>query len=127
VDANVIYDITGSGSGSISGSSCQLAKDWSVQVWLGKLGAVVPLSSTGHSTNKTTVRGVAFEVYKAEISGIKTYTFVAASPQPTFSGDFLQFVQWLVDSDGLTRSICVQFHLSRNRYLCRHRRHLRHD
>jgi glycosyl hydrolase family 12/cellulose binding protein with CBM1 domain len=106
--ANVVYDFTGSGGNSNSGILCQLTKDWNVQVWLGKLGAIAPLSSTGHPFTATTIRGVAFDVYKAELSGIKTYTFVATSPQPTFSGDLLQFVQWLVDSHGLTSSICDQ-------------------
>lgn len=94
--ADVSYDafITSTDSTDVTAS-------YEVMIWLAALGGAGPISSTGYTPIATpTIGGVTWNLFK----GPNTWTvfsFVASSEQTDFSGDVMDFFNYLIDNQGM--------------------------
>ena len=80
-------------------------------IWLVTLGGAFPLSYTNDATARLTIAGTSFQLYKGPRGGhgaSTIFTFVADSDQSSYSGDLLDFFQYLVDNEGVSSSVYLQ-------------------
>ncbi|KAJ2892908.1 endoglucanase [Zalerion maritima] len=98
--ANVAYDI-------FTNSDCGDTAEYEIMIWLAALGGAGPISSTGSTIDTPALSGVTWDLYYGLNGDMKVYSFVAQSDQPDFSGDLLDFFDYLVDSQGYSDSQCI--------------------
>ncbi|RYP70886.1 hypothetical protein DL771_005136 [Monosporascus sp. 5C6A] len=99
--ANVAYDL-------FTASTPDGAPEYEIMIWLGSLGGAGPISETGSTIATPAVSGVTWDLYYGSHSQMKVYSFVARSNQKRFDGDLMDFVNYLVDSQGLSTSQYLQ-------------------
>ena len=99
--ADVSYDtfLGNSGSGSAN---------YEVMVWLAALGGAGPISSTGSPIATPNIGGTTFKLYKGPNGSTTVFSFVASSEITNFSGDLMNFFNYLVTSQGVSSSQYLQ-------------------
>ncbi|KAL4928568.1 putative endoglucanase [Aspergillus undulatus] len=97
VVANVAYDLFT--TSSVGGDS-----EFEIMIWLAALGGAGPISSTGSSIASVTLGGVSWNLWYGLNGNMEVYSFVASSTTQSFSADLIDFVNYLVDSQGLSSS-----------------------
>jgi xyloglucan-specific endo-beta-1,4-glucanase len=84
-----------------STDSTDTTASYEVMIWLGALGGAGPISSTGYTPIATPViGGITWNLFK----GPNTWTvfsFVASTQQNDFSGDVMDFFNYLIDNQGV--------------------------
>jgi xyloglucan-specific endo-beta-1,4-glucanase len=95
--ADVAYDLFSSSSSS--GSS-----EYEVMIWLAALGGAGPISSTGSTIATPTIDGVSWKLYDGYNGAMHVYSFVASSQVTSFSGDIMDFINWLSTNEGYPKS-----------------------
>ncbi|CAL5872797.1 uncharacterized protein PFLUO_LOCUS7066 [Penicillium psychrofluorescens] len=98
ITADVSYDMFL--SSSASGSD-----EYEIMVWLAALGGAGPISSTGSTIATPTINGVTWKLYYGLNGSTYVYSFVAESEVTSFSGDMLQFFQYLEENEGVSSSL----------------------
>lgn len=96
--ADVAYDM-------FLSSSADGDAEYEIMVWLAALGGAGPISSTGQSVATTTIGGVSFDLWSGKNGNMQVYSFVASSEAQSFSGDLLDFFQYLEQNQGLQSSL----------------------
>ncbi|KAL4907289.1 xyloglucan-specific endo-beta-1,4-glucanase A [Aspergillus multicolor] len=95
--ADVAYDLfTSSSAGGDSENE--------IMIWLAALGGAGPISSTGSSIASVTLGGVTWDLYSGPNGSMQVYSFVASSTTENFSADLMDFINYLVENQGLSTS-----------------------
>jgi xyloglucan-specific endo-beta-1,4-glucanase len=84
---------------------------YEVMIWLASLGGAFPMSYTSDAIATLTIAGTSFHLYKGPRGGhgaSTIFTFVADSDRSSYSGDLLDFFQYLVDNAGVSSSLYLQ-------------------
>ncbi|KAL4953742.1 xyloglucan-specific endo-beta-1,4-glucanase A [Aspergillus filifer] len=95
--ANVAYDLFT--TSTVGGDS-----EFEVMIWLAALGGAGPISSTGSSIASVTLGGVSWNLWYGLNGNMEVYSFVASSTTKSFSADLVDFINYLVDNQGLPSS-----------------------
>ncbi|KAL4942442.1 xyloglucan-specific endo-beta-1,4-glucanase A [Aspergillus oleicola] len=95
--ANVAYDLFT--TSTVGGDS-----EFEIMIWLAALGGAGPISSTGSSIASVTLGGVSWNLWYGLNGNMEVYSFVASSTTESFSADLIDFVNYLVDNQGLSSS-----------------------
>ncbi|CAI7587352.1 unnamed protein product [Penicillium viridicatum] len=77
------------------------SEEYEIMVWLAALGGAGPISSTGKAIATVTLNGVEWDVWVGPNGQMTVYSFVAKSTVSHFSGDLLDFFDYLVKDQGL--------------------------
>jgi xyloglucan-specific endo-beta-1,4-glucanase len=77
-------------------------------IWLDALGGAVPLSTTGKPIATATLLGKKWEIWKGTNSARTVFTFVAKSAVTSFSGDLMEFIYYLIDNNGVSKSQIIR-------------------
>jgi xyloglucan-specific endo-beta-1,4-glucanase len=89
-----------------STDSTTAAHDFEVMIWLAALGGAEPIGY-GTPIASPSIDGITWNLYK----GPNTWTvfsFVATSEQTNFSGDVMNFFNYLIDNQGLPSNYYLQ-------------------
>lgn len=73
-------------------------------VWLAALGGAGPISSTGSAIATPTIAGSKWSLYSGPNGDTTVYSFVASSQITNFSADMLDFLNYLVENEGVSSS-----------------------
>ncbi|KAL4798081.1 xyloglucan-specific endo-beta-1,4-glucanase A [Aspergillus venezuelensis] len=95
--ANVAYDLFT--TSTVGGDS-----EFEIMIWLAALGGAGPISSTGSSIASVTLGGVSWNLWYGLNGNMEVYSFVASSTTESFSADLVDFINYLVDNQGLSSS-----------------------
>jgi xyloglucan-specific endo-beta-1,4-glucanase len=93
IRANVAYDLFTAQDVNHATSS----GDYELMVWLGRYGGVNPIGSYVTTVN---VGGRSWSLWVGYNGSMKVFSFVAASPVLSFSGDLKSFFNYLAQSQG---------------------------
>lgn len=92
--ANVAYDLfTSSGS---------TTPEYEVMIWLSALGGAGPISSTGSPIASVNLAESAWKLYKGVNGQMTVFSFVADTAVEDFCGELMDFVDYLVDEQGVS-------------------------
>lgn len=94
VVADVSYDMFT--SYSPGGSSA-----YEIMIWLGALGGAGPISHTGLPITTVTIAGISWDLFEGPNGATTVFSFVAHGEQNSFNADLLDFLQFLIQSQGL--------------------------
>ncbi|KZT27248.1 glycoside hydrolase family 12 protein [Neolentinus lepideus HHB14362 ss-1] len=78
--------------------------DYEVMVWLDALGGAGPISSSGSPIASPTIGGYSWHLYSGPNGQMTVYSFVASRTITAFSGDLIQFFQYLESNEGVSSS-----------------------
>lgn len=95
--ADVAYDM-------FTSSSADGSDEYEIMIWLAALGGAGPLSESGSTIATPDIGGVTWDLYSGPNGDTTVYSFVASSEQTSFSGDLIDFFNYLVDYEGLSSS-----------------------
>lgn len=76
-------------------------------VWLGAIGGAGPISETGSTIANPEVGGVTWDLYEGSHSQMTVYSFVAPSNIESYSGDLIEFMDYLQAEHGFDDSQLV--------------------
>ncbi|RDW91789.1 hypothetical protein BP5796_01183 [Coleophoma crateriformis] len=93
--ADVSYDL-------FTSSTATGSNEYEIMIWLAALGGAGPISSTGSTVATPTINGATWELYSGPNGDTTVYSFVAATEQTSFSGDIMDFMNYLIQNEGLS-------------------------
>lgn len=96
--ADVAYDL-------FLSSTADGDAEYEIMIWLAALGGAGPISSTGKSVASTTIGDVSWDLWSGKNGNMQVYSFVASSPTKSFSGNLMEFFQYLEKNQGLQSSL----------------------
>jgi xyloglucan-specific endo-beta-1,4-glucanase len=77
---------------------------YEIMVWLAAYGGAGPISSTGAAIATPTIGSTSFKLFEGPNGDTTVYSFVADSPVEDFSGDMMDFLNYLVQNQGVSDS-----------------------
>ncbi|KAI3397579.1 hypothetical protein diail_10551 [Diaporthe ilicicola] len=77
---------------------------YEIMVWLAAFGNAGPISSTGSAIATPTIGSNTFKLYSGPNGDTTVYSFVADSTIASFSGDMMDFLNYLVKNEGVSDS-----------------------
>ena len=77
-------------------------------IWLSALGGAGPISSTGSPIATVTLADSSWNLYQGVNGQMTVFSFVAASDVNNFCGDLVDFIDYLVDEQGVGESQVLQ-------------------
>lgn len=95
--ADVSYDM-------FTSSSASGDDEYEIMIWLAALGGAGPISSTGSTVATPTIAGVTWDLYSGANGDTTVYSFVAQSEAESFSGDLMDFFDYLSENEGFSLS-----------------------
>jgi xyloglucan-specific endo-beta-1,4-glucanase len=95
--ADVSYDM-------FTSSSADGSDEYEIMVWVAALGGAGPISSSGSTIATPTIGDVTWDLYSGPNGDTTVYSFVASSEQTSFSGDLLDFFDYLEEYEGFSSS-----------------------
>ncbi|KAI0479476.1 family 12 glycosyl hydrolase [Xylariaceae sp. FL0804] len=95
--ADVAYDL-------FTSSSASGSDEYEIMIWLAALGGAGPISSTGSPVATPTLAGASWDLYAGYNGDVEVFSFVAAAEQTAFSGDLMDFLDYLTANEGLSTS-----------------------
>lgn len=95
--ADVSYDM-------FTSSSAEGTNEYEIMVWLAALGGAGPISSTGSPIATPSLAGSTWKLYSGPNGDTTVYSFVAETEVTDFSGDLMDFLNYLVNDEGLSDS-----------------------
>lgn len=99
--ADIAYDI-------FTGQASSGTADYEIMIWVAALGGAGPISSTGSKIATVTLAGNSWDLYKGPNGSTTVFSFVASSQVDDFNGDLMDFMNYLVKSQGLSNSQILQ-------------------
>ncbi|ORY55263.1 cell 12a endoglucanase [Pseudomassariella vexata] len=99
--ADVAYDL-------FTGSSASGSAEYEVMIWLAAIGGAGPISSTGSTIATPTIAGTTWNLYSGPNGDMTVFSFVAPSQVTSFDGDIMDFVNYLIQSQGMSSSQILQ-------------------
>lgn len=73
-------------------------------IWLAALGGAGPIPSTGSPVATPTIAGNTWKLYTGPNGDTTVFSFVAESEVTSFSGDLMDFFDYLTENEGLSTS-----------------------
>jgi xyloglucan-specific endo-beta-1,4-glucanase len=95
--ANVSYDL-------FTSSKAGGANEYEIMIWLAALGGAGPISATGSPVATVTLAGQSWKLYFGSNGVNKVFSFVAEKQNQNFSGDLMEFLNYLTSKQGLPKS-----------------------
>ncbi|RLN91618.1 hypothetical protein BBJ28_00010787 [Nothophytophthora sp. Chile5] len=95
--ADVAYDL-------FTSSTADGDNEFEIMIWLAALGGAGPISSTGSAVATTTIGSVEFSLYSGANGDTTVYSFVASDETTSFSGDLMDFFNYLTENEGMSTS-----------------------
>lgn len=95
--ADVSYDL-------FTSSSADGSDEYEIMIWLDAIGGAGPISSTGNTVDTPTLAGTTWDLYSGPNGATTVFSFVAASAVEDFSGDLMDFLNYLIENQGLASS-----------------------
>lgn len=95
--ADVAYDM-------FTSSSADGSDEYEIMVWLAALGGAGPISESGSAIATPTIGDVSWSLYSGPNGDTTVYSFVASSEQTDFSGNLIDFFDYLEEYEGLSSS-----------------------
>ncbi|KAL1872116.1 hypothetical protein Daus18300_004485 [Diaporthe australafricana] len=77
---------------------------YEIMVWLAAYGGAGPISSTGSAIATPTIGSNSFKLFSGPNGDTTVYSFVADSTIEDFSGDMMDFLNYLVQNEGVADS-----------------------
>ena len=77
-------------------------------IWLAALGGAGPISSTGSPIATPTIGGTTFKLYKGPNGSTTVFSFVAETEQTNYSGNLMNFFDYLTANQGVSTSQYLQ-------------------
>ncbi|KPM45595.1 hypothetical protein AK830_g867 [Neonectria ditissima] len=99
--ANVAYDLFTS---STDGGDYE----YEFMIWLDALGGAGPISATGSAIATVTLADSEWVLYQGKNSQMTVFSFVASETVSSFCGDLMDFVDYLIDNQGVSESQIIQ-------------------
>ncbi|KAL3454118.1 xyloglucanase 2 [Aspergillus insuetus] len=99
--ANVAYDL-------FTASTADGPAEFEIMIWLTALGGAGPISTSGAPIAEPTLGGSAWSLYQGTNAATTVYSFVASSPIEAYSGDLVEFLEYLVSDQGFSAAQYVQ-------------------
>lgn len=99
--ANVAYDL-------FTASTADGSPEYEFMIWLSALGGAGPISSTGSPVASVTLAGTSWNVFKGVNGQMTVFSFVAGSDVNNFCGDLADFVDYLIDEEGVSEDQILQ-------------------
>ena len=99
--ADIAYDI-------FTGKAATGTADYEIMIWVAALGGAGPISSTGSKLTTVTLAGNSWDLYKGPNGDTTVFSFVAPSQVDNFNGDLMDFMNYLVQNQGLSNSQILQ-------------------
>jgi xyloglucan-specific endo-beta-1,4-glucanase len=99
--ADVAYDI-------FTGSSASGDAEFEIMIWLAALGGAGPISASGSPIATPTIGGSSWSLYQGTNAATTVYSFFASSQIESYSGDLVDFFNYLVSSQGFSNSQYIQ-------------------
>lgn len=99
--ADVSYD-------TFLGTTASGTASYEVMIWLAALGGAGPISSTGSPIATPTIGSTTFKLYKGPNGSTTVFSFVAESEQTDYTGDLMDFFNYLVTNEGVSSSQFLQ-------------------
>lgn len=93
--ADVSYDL-------FTSSTAGGANEYEIMIWLAALGGAGPISSTGSPVATPTIAGHSFKLFKGPNGDTTVFSFVATTEIQSFSGDLMDFLNYLVSEEGVS-------------------------
>lgn len=78
--------------------------EYEIMVWLAAIGGAGPISSTGSAIATPTIAGSSWSLYSGPNGDTTVYSFVASSQIEDFSGDMMDFLNYLVENEGVSNT-----------------------
>ena len=85
-------------------SSSGGSNEYEIMVWLAALGGAGPISSTGSPVSTPSIGGITWKLFSGPNGDTTVYSFVAESEATNFSGDLLNFFEYLESNEGFSSS-----------------------
>ncbi|TLD11759.1 hypothetical protein PspLS_11699 [Pyricularia sp. CBS 133598] len=98
--ANVAYDL-------FTNSNCGTTPEYEIMVWIGAYGGAGPISQSGQPIASPNIGGVTWRLYKGSHSQMTVFSFVSPGQITNYSGDLVNFVRYLTQSQGMPASQCL--------------------
>jgi xyloglucan-specific endo-beta-1,4-glucanase len=95
--ADVAYDF-------FTSSTASGSNEFEIMIWVAAIGGAGPISSTGSAIATVTIAGVSWKLYSGPNGSTTVYSFVAVTQATNFSGDMLEFFNYLVAHEGFSTS-----------------------
>ncbi|KAK6071472.1 xyloglucan-specific endo-beta-1,4-glucanase A [Seiridium cupressi] len=80
---------------------------YEIMIWLAAYGGAGPISSTGSAIATVTIGGNSYKLYYGLNGSTYVYSFVASSTITSFSGDMMDFFDYLTSSQGVPSSYYI--------------------
>lgn len=80
---------------------------YEIMVWMAAYGGAGPISSTGSAVATATIGDHSFELYSGPNGDTTVYSFVPTETITSFSGDMMDFFNYLVDNEGVSDSYYI--------------------
>ncbi|PSR94351.1 xyloglucanase 2, partial [Coniella lustricola] len=95
--ADVSYDM-------FTSSSASGSDEYEIMIWLDAIGGAGPISSTGSTVATPELAGTTWDLYSGPNGDTTVFSFVATSAVEDFSGDLMDFLNYLIENEGLDSS-----------------------
>ena len=82
--------------------------EYEFMIWLAALGGAGPISSTGSPIATVTLADSSWKLYQGLNGQMTVFSFVAESDVNDFCGDLVDFIDYLVDEQGVGESQNLQ-------------------
>lgn len=99
--ANVAYDL-------FTASSASGTSEYEIMIWLTALGKAFPISSSNDPVATVTLAGSSWKLYKGKYENRPVFSFVATNEVRDFSGDIMDFMNYLTSKQGMPKSQILQ-------------------
>ena len=99
--ADVSYD-------TFLGTTASGTASYEVMIWLAALGGAGPISSTGSPVATPTIGSTTIKLYKGPNGSTTVFSFVAESEQTDYTGDLMEFFNYLVAHEGVSSTQYLQ-------------------
>ena len=103
---SIVADVSYDAFISLSDSKTA-AHNYEVMIWLASLGGAEPIGYGSGPIASPSIDGVTWKLYKGPNTWT-VYSFVATSQVTNFSGDIMNFLNYLINNDGLPSSYYLQ-------------------
>ncbi|KAF7861806.1 hypothetical protein EAF04_007689 [Stromatinia cepivora] len=77
---------------------------YEIMIWLAAIGGAGPISSTGSPVATATIAGHEFKLYSGPNGDTTVYSFVASTQITDFSGDLMDFLNYLATNEKWSKS-----------------------
>ncbi|KAF1844302.1 glycoside hydrolase family 12 protein [Cucurbitaria berberidis CBS 394.84] len=101
VIANVSFDL-------FTSSTAAAKAEYEVMIWVAALGGAGPISFDGKPIATITLAGSSWRLFKGKNGDVNVFSFVAVNEVRNFKGDLMEFLNYLINKQGLPKTQILQ-------------------